>query len=93
MKLDDYLIAFKNLKKHKEGLSKELMKVQLDKYARRELSSTEDTTFELLFDLYLTEGLHQGCIISRYQQNNCGRFYLNSNRNFDSYIFFHYILT
>jgi len=56
VKLDDYLIAIKNLKKHKEGLSKELMKVQLDKYARRELSSTEDTTFELLFDFYFTEG-------------------------------------
>ncbi len=56
MKLDDYLIAIKNLKKHKEGLSKELMKVQLDKYARRELSCNEYRTFELLFDLYLTEG-------------------------------------
>ena len=56
MNLKDYEIAIKNLKKHKEGLSKELMKVQLDKYARRELSSNEYTTFELLFDLYLTEG-------------------------------------
>jgi len=56
VKLDDYLIAIKNLKKHKEGLSKELMKVQLDKYARRELSSNEYTTFELLFDFYFTEG-------------------------------------
>ena len=57
MKLDDYLIAFKNLKKHKEGLSKELMKVQLDKYARRELSSTEYTTFELLYSLWLDEDM------------------------------------
>ncbi len=55
MKYENYIVAIKNLKKHKEGLSKELMKVQLDKYARRELSSNEYTTFELLFDLYLTE--------------------------------------
>jgi len=54
--LKDYEIAIKNLKKHKEGLAKDLMRVQLDKYARRELSSNEYTTFELLFDLYLTEG-------------------------------------
>lgn len=57
MKLDDYLIAIKNLKKHKEGLSKELMKVQLDKYARRELSSNEYTTFELLYSLWLDEDM------------------------------------
>ena len=56
MKYENYIVAIKNLKKHSEGLSKELMKVQLDKYARRELSSNEYTTFELLFDLYLTEG-------------------------------------
>lgn len=57
VKLDDYLIAIKNLKKHKEGLSKELMKVQLDKYARRELSSNEYTTFELLYSLWLDEDM------------------------------------
>ena len=56
MKYEDYIVAIKNLKKHKEGLSKELMKVQLDKYARQELSSNEYTTFELLFDFYFTEG-------------------------------------
>ena len=53
--MKDYEIAIKNLKKHKEGLSKELMKVQLDKYARRELSAKDYTTFELIFNLYLTE--------------------------------------
>jgi len=53
--LNDYEIAIKNLSKHKEGLSKELMKVQLDKYARRELSDKDYTTFELIFNLYLTE--------------------------------------
>ena len=57
MKYEDYITAIKNLKKHKEGLSKELMKVQLDKYARRELSSTEYTTFELLYSLWLDEDM------------------------------------
>jgi len=46
VKLDDYLIAIKNLKKHKEGLSKELMKVQLDKAARRDLDDIEYSRFE-----------------------------------------------
>ncbi len=57
MKYEDYITAIKNLKKHKEGLSKELMKVQLDKYARRELSSNEYTTFELLYSLWLDEDM------------------------------------
>jgi len=57
VKYEDYITAIKNLKKHKEGLSKELMKVQLDKYARRELSSTEYTTFELLYSLWLDEDM------------------------------------
>jgi len=55
VKLDDYLVAIKNLKKHKEGTVKQLLKLQLDKYAYRDLNDNEYTTFELLFDLYLTE--------------------------------------
>ena len=56
MKLDDYLVAVKNLAKHDKGLPREVMRTQLDKYARRELSSNEYRTFELLFDFYFTEG-------------------------------------
>ncbi len=55
MKLDDYLRAVKNLAKHEKGLPRELMRVQLDKYASRELSDKDYTTFELIFNLYLTE--------------------------------------
>ena len=57
MKLDDYLAAVKNLAKHDKGLPRDLMRVQLDKYARRELSSNEYTTFELLYSLWLDEDM------------------------------------
>lgn len=55
MNLNDYLRAVKNLAKHDKGLPRDLMRVQLDKYARRELSDKDYTTFELIFNLYLTE--------------------------------------
>ena len=57
MTFEDYKIAIDNLKKHSEGLSKELLKVQLDKGARRDLGDIEYSRFELLYSLWLDEDM------------------------------------
>ena len=51
MKYEDYIVAINNLKKHKEGLSKDLWRVQLWKTAEKDLDDSDFNSFELLYDL------------------------------------------
>ncbi len=51
VKYEDYKIAINNLRKMKDGLSKELLKVQLRKTAEKDLDDSDFNKFELLYDL------------------------------------------
>lgn len=51
MRYADYKIAIENLVKMKDGLTKDLLRVQLWKTAKKDLGDIEFNQFELLYDL------------------------------------------
>ena len=51
MKYEDYKIAIDNLVKMKDGLTKDLLRVQLWKTAEKDWDDSDFNSFELLYDL------------------------------------------
>jgi len=51
VRYEDYKIAINNLVKMKDGLSKDLLRVQLWKTAKKDLDQMDFNHFELLYDL------------------------------------------
>lgn len=53
--LHDYIEAVKRLSKHKNGLTKNVLKTQLVKSAKKDLHGIDHDRFKLFFELLLDE--------------------------------------